>query len=742
MDLDLDLKSGISHDEMESCGWNGLEPHWPPDDYNFEAAECTLLNGAPDEAPSDSAVELAASETTHSIPTSGSDSWDVQDSAEPEASSGSCDPSRHLISSPHDLTNVGLYNTALHCTSAEMMSEAGTQPIDLGRIPSEICDPADVSLAIPAEPEKEGQDALGDGECGADHNVHGETATKYDFRPHSRSCKPSFNSTWIDQDETGDYDPSASARRPPVRRSRLRAPVHFGSTPENTDEDGVQRGEKIRQELVVTFRFTQPTGTTSLKRILDTQLAAANANARHNDSGTGYHLRTSSSRPVRTLHPIAQTKHRAKIAADLTGHPSARGCWECLELDLRCPLLDDESAWPCLACREDEHDCDLVMPPLIKRACERCKSRRWACSYSSESDHSAACQECAADGYRCVAGPANEGIVPRIRYVKDGDENWPRPKIMPVKSQKPGKPRTYWTCMQCKEAGRVCSLSTNMTDDCTACEMSGSICIPEQVNTTSPQRGRVAASANSDSPRKRKPLADGHATPVTLRKKAKAMPEKSSPTVGGTEKTLTTKFCHPIAFNYDGQQACNFCDGSSYPLLGLGPKKAEVIDWADGRGLTEISNGHQADGAESTRMCTACMMQRCSITTCQQHKLSGLLGVLVEKLDFDAALTALFAGTPRAQDRFCALCPNLATHRCTTLQEMDEDGEQAAGCGLLLCEACSLCLDSEFQGNLQTMLARMEDGISEERPLGLRADWSLLDQKGLLMRYVVWSSRQ
>ena len=51
-----------------------------------------------------------------------------------------------------------------------------------------------------------------------------------------------------------------------------------------------------------------------------------------------------------------------------------------------------------------------------------------------------------------------------------------------------------------------------------------------------------------------------------------------------------------------------------------------------------------------------------------------------------------------------------------------------------------LNLADKHKGDLQQMLSVLKDEPSDERPLGLRADWSLLKQDGLLMRYVLWAN--
>ena len=47
-----------------------------------------------------------------------------------------------------------------------------------------------------------------------------------------------------------------------------------------------------------------------------------------------------------------------------------------------------------------------------------------------------------------------------------------------------------------------------------------------------------------------------------------------------------------------------------------------------------------------------------------------------------------------------------------------------------------------YDDDLQRMLREIKDEPSKERMLGLRADYELLKEDGLLMRYVLSSSQQ
>ena len=71
---------------------------------------------------------------------------------------------------------------------------------------------------------------------------------------------------------------------------------------------------------------------------------------------------------------------------------------------------------------------------------------------------------------------------------------------------------------------------------------------------------------------------------------------------------------------------------------------------------------------------------------------------------------------------------------------MESEVQPVEGCGLALCESCVTDLQ-ECGGSLETLLQALEDRPSEARPAGLRADYELLKEDGLLMRYLKHSAK-
>ncbi|KAK3067503.1 hypothetical protein LTR53_015591 [Teratosphaeriaceae sp. CCFEE 6253] len=575
-----------------------------------------------------------------------------------------------------------------------------------------------------------------------DESVLDDFVGKYTLRPQTRKTNQHYPSAWIDHDTTGDFDPNEEERK--ARNERHRARLHqrqgyVAALGDNGEVNPSERTTPAKSPKVITaLKFPSESGRAALRACLGKP--PSRSLLPHHDFSDGYRTR-GRTKPSK-LAPGNNVSDGAlssvlDLPIDLTGHPVARGCWGCLSLKIRCPLLDDERAWPCYTCMEDENDCELVTPAKHKRACEGCKRRRLTCSYTYTLEHSQPCQGCAGGGHACIAGPDKDLIPTRLRY----DRDWVKDPLPPPK--KPKKLKTYWTC--------------TIGEDCTACEMASAICIPEQTTVppqaalaTPQKRGPVETQPEPPKKRARTEITlTADQTPTKQAKAGKTASVKSTAAhlseSPGITKTITTKLCHPITFNaVEAARAlpCNFCDGSSTAILGLDAKEVEVIDWKDGRGLTEISGGHTADGHPSTRVCTTCTMQRMTTIMCAKHDLRPTRAARLKILDPDGAITTLFSGKVRAKDHWCSLCPALAMYECETPGAIDVYGDPSCGCGLQLCETCMLSLTGLYDGDLQEMLGELRDDFSDERPLGLRADWELLKEEGLLMRYVLGASQQ
>ncbi|GAB1727677.1 hypothetical protein NU195Hw_g7379t1 [Hortaea werneckii] len=609
----LDLKWQDSEIETETktiIGWTGSEDPWPPGKDLFEDTTSSLI---PNEIPASSDVAPAFSPHSSS-----------QDVALKSATASEISQSHTSIMDNHDLLLDQTVDTYNMDTGQD---EAHVQDLSSGGI-----DPTD-------------------------DYVDETQVQKRKLRP--QTSRAGFMSTWIDHDETGDYDPNEEIRRRRARIWRRRPRTYSGG------DENVSLGRKEDQEN---------TETALLSTVRELQVKL------HFSSDAG---------------KSAFRSHVKRLSAATGQKPQdfARG--------------------------------------RRLRDCGRDKF------VHHDADHTGPCEDCTSEGYDCEAAPRKEYIIQRIRYDRDYKKD-PLPKKTSTK--------TSGECYTCRSEGKGCSLASSAAaEDCTECKRTGNKCLSEKA-------GQVSAAPHQQSiktrtaatPRKRravgKPAEDYYAA---VKHQKNGTTEDSRHTSGGALKTIVSRFSHPIQFNAEdasGSMSCSFCEHTSFQIIGLEAKEYDVIEWRDGRGYDEVGGGHRGDGVEPTRACTACTMRRLLIIMCESHKMRLISGLNPETMDVEGAISSLFSGALRQQDRWCSVCPSLASYECEAASSVDLLGHECQGCGLSLCETCMLNLADKHKGDLQQMLSVLQDEPSDERPLGLRADWSLLKQDGLLMRYVLWAN--
>ncbi|RMY48743.1 hypothetical protein D0865_07909 [Hortaea werneckii] len=546
---------------------------------------------------------------------------------------------------------------------------------------------------------------------------------KKKLRP--QTSRAGFMSTWIDHDETGNYDPNEEFRQRRARIWRRRLRTH------TEDDENVSLGLKEDENKIKTALL-------SVAKNLEVKLHFAS------DAGKSAfrdHVKRLSAAPRQEPQDFARGQRLRDCGRDIythqdAGHPSARGCWGCLALNIRCPLLDDERGWPCYTCYEDDHHCDLILPPPRKLACERCKRKKQICSFAYTSDHSGPCEDCASEGCDCEAGPRKENIIPRIRYDRDYKKD-PLPKRTLMKAN--------GGCLVSDPEEKVCSHAPGVADRAyRECDKPGNVCDRKKehnVSGTVHQQTRKQHTAAAA--RKRKAGTRPTENNSAVRQRKNSATADAGHSSGGATKKIASRFSHPIHFNAEdanGSTPCSFCEHTSFQIIGLEAKEYDVMEWQDGRGYDEIGGGHREDRVEPTRVCTACTMRRLLIIMCEKHQMRLIPGLSPETMDAQGAINSLFSGALRQQDRWCSVCPSLASYECKAASSVDLLGHECQGCGLSLCETCMLNLADKHKGDMQQMLSVLKDEPSDERPLGLRADWNLLKQDGLLMRHVLWAN--
>lgn len=754
MDSDwLNYRFGGTVDDSD---WTGTEPPWPFEQH-ISAHDYLVTSDSPTENPADSLMRIdtpqreesplpsaitATSETPAEVdvtaameafPVAPSEMHHNVPTITTVVPAGTCvdvekhhmelDQSKSIRPGEEDGPKTDTDNAAVFPTSSASVPVLWKQD-----------DHNDNHNKLMGELDKEADEGLADEELL-------RLATKYELRPAARWPDQTFMTTWVDEDKTGNYDPSEEHRRVRSKRHYLR-PQRKREIELETDLDHSElphAEEKVRilRRLIVELKFWGEAVRTAVQASLSKP--SAYAHFEHDDFSEGYRLRRKQvHRPTTDydcLHRDGDGDNQI-ICEDLTGHPEARGCRGCLHLGIRCPLLDDEYGWPCHTCRDDETDCELVIEPASKRGCENCRRGRISCSFNYQTDNQGPCQDCEEDGRHCIAGPARDAIRPRLRYERDWTAS-----LLPVK--KPVKGRTRLTCAQCCEANRECSFSTGAPGcECIACEMEGNICVVME-ETVSPAALAPKPAVQKQTV-KRDSVREHDASAERAKKQQQPQSRRESmvapfeaPQAKIKTKKITTRFSHPIIFNSEaaaGAPACNFCD-ESFAILGLEPREAEVIERKDGGGFIEVQGGYHSEGWPNTAMCTNCSMRRMNIACCPGHSLRLTNGKL--SADSTNAINALFQGTIREKDRWCCICPAIASYECQAAGCMDAYGRPKNGCGMRICETCMMELTGLHDGNLHGMLTSLKDGPSDQRPLGLRADAEFLRADGLLVQHLM-----
>ena len=351
-----------------------------------------------------------------------------------------------------------------------------------------------------------------------------ENLAQYNLRPAPRDPNNQSNQffTWLDQDQSGNYNPDGKAVREdsPIKRRREPRERSPDDTPRRPKIYTYQNGRCTGRHLPVKLTFTSKTSKLKLRSFGSdlnqwpdpSQLYQADDDEWNewfngsnpftdDDSGglSSYELRKRIRRES-TVHQYFDGDQPCDLSDITLGYPAVRGCKYCNSLgdpNNHCPLLQEGAKYPCNTCREDNIDCELITQPLKKRACEPCGRRRLVCSYKTdERNHDLPCQDCARSGLKCFAGPASG-----------------RMRTGPSLDQKPVKRRGGKACSTCKGLKKWCSLSNkNPTVPCNHCRDNGCDCKQESLRREiagRPRRsrdmkaaeGKSAAEQKSEAPR-------------------------------------------------------------------------------------------------------------------------------------------------------------------------------------------------------------------------------------------------
>ncbi|KAI9733564.1 MAG: hypothetical protein M1834_003166 [Cirrosporium novae-zelandiae] len=263
----------------------------------------------------------------------------------------------------------------------------------------------------------------------------GFISSKYEFRQKPKEQALILRGC-LDQDRSGNYDPQnpiePTAWDYTLKRKRTtNADQDFKNKNKRGEgrEGGPKRykigttwltGRQHGKQKVVIFKLTSLLGKALLQSLKssdshvpltppttsDPSLFGASSSAQQS-----YNFRTFGDPMSRNLSARQSSILNPKLPFGLDqigpGHPEARGCVQCYEAGQDCPLLDDGESYPCRICVEDKCDCQPIIPPEKKRACECCKRKHIVCSYRQDldNDHDKPCKQCQVAGIMCIAGP-------------------------------------------------------------------------------------------------------------------------------------------------------------------------------------------------------------------------------------------------------------------------------------------------------------------------------------------------
>jgi len=582
---------------------------------------------------------------------------------------------------------------------------------------------AENNFAIPGPPKYRSRDDARDDLSRPDWDLRKDVRRDLELR--MRPC-------WIDQDNSGDYDPNSEFSEPKVfpscpKRLRLIRPGEDTGDPlpKKPRTSTWQSGRNEGLSLSIVIKVTSDEGIaflTALKQVSkfpdnwpETKPKGAveqlNFTELHPESIQPQRLRQRNRSGLQSSLLQEEKIESPSLANVSLGHPAAQGCKSCFEINLRCSLLTEGEKYPCRECKEDDVDCELVVQPLKKRACESCRRRKIVCSYRITENHSQPCRDCLLSGYKCVAGP----LTGRTRTGPSLDSD--------IKQFVPTPERPYKSCAGCRKLRKRCSLETNLGyHGCTRCADLGQECTFEALHK-----------------RDQKTLKKLEAKDINI------SPDLPTPTAGIT-KIIKTRFAHPISFNYDppedGIDPCHWCENLSYGMIGLPQAHVEVIDYQDGKGYIEIDSGHTSFGHPPARMCRRCTLAKMLIIGCSAHEIRPIGGVISDMVAYTTLMDWMESGKAAdAPFEWCSICPLQAFYECGTapISEMTFDEEEVlSGCGLKLCAYCADGLLTH-NGHLTNYLVfREEEDDDHHDPSLLRADACFLRSDGhLLNRFFI-----
>ena len=179
------------------------------------------------------------------------------------------------------------------------------------------------------------------------------------LRP-ARLSKRAVPNTWVDADDTGDFDPQEEGRQARARRKmakfsqRKKFDWNLGE-----NDNSFKPAKRTRPIQCITFRA-------SASKAAFAEICAKSeekADQACTLSLSGYRLRKRCGTGDGMIAGLLDATGVRVIASepswDPRNQPAARGCTSCPARGQRCSLLDNEHCWPCDDCNESGDDCQL-----------------------------------------------------------------------------------------------------------------------------------------------------------------------------------------------------------------------------------------------------------------------------------------------------------------------------------------------------------------------------------------------
>ncbi|PGH00117.1 hypothetical protein AJ79_08300 [Helicocarpus griseus UAMH5409] len=556
-------------------------------------------------------------------------------------------------------------------------------------------------------------------------------------------------STWVDDDTSGDFDPENRQKK--IKRSVKRKAIEAPST---IFEPPTQ---KIKSDPFV-FKFYTPASQCFLA-VLAKSEAKSGSSMSSTDIGTSKDTphpprksvprtspETAGSEPMADdRHESGKRGNESRISTLPNTELEPSGCRFCWDNYHVCWLPKETGTYPCERCLQGHMDCEDMVPVQH----EKQDHAQGECLTPIGSG------VCAPQSYQkreAAGGDRNHGLTendaPAVLQQKTSLPAFstitPKHNLGPQKGGQDDQ-QVHTLFSQLGDSG-TSQMSTSSFQSLFLQETDQKVSAGHSVTEANSINDKAVV-ANTDDISLADSIKPSDYSTIILN--ISSVISRKRRTAGPITEKVWTSFAHPINFTYppplNGSRPCHWCHDFIYGMLGLGLKEVEVLDCRDGKGYTELnSSGHVAAGAEPSRMCAKCALQRVGILECTTnpaaHTIVPIEGINPKTFDFARAFNSLFSpeGSARSSsaDRWCSICVNPVFYKCSgrtadggVIDSLLETGLIVPrSCGLLLCGRCAMLMH-RFKGRLApTLEKRKKDKVE------MRADIEFLNTDSELYR--------